>query len=127
MAVLVGGTEKQIGLALSGGRFRAAAFYLGAFRKLYVPGLPEKTDLPTCVNEGSIIGGFFAPYWTKADVLDQLEHHFTTRSIAVTHVLSGISNQNKTFKKLQRENRPALGDCKSLPKRSRPKSNNVST
>ena len=60
MTILVGGTEKRIGMALSGGGFRAAAFHLGAFRKLHQLGLLWKLDLLTCVSGGSIAGGAWA-------------------------------------------------------------------
>ena len=32
MTIFIGSEEKRVGLALSGGGFRAAAFHLGAFR-----------------------------------------------------------------------------------------------
>ena len=39
MTILIGNEQKRVGLALSGGGFRAAAFHLGVFRKLYQLGL----------------------------------------------------------------------------------------
>ena len=69
MSITINGCEKRIGLALSGGGFRAAAFHLGVFRKLEELGLLAKIDLLTCVSGGSIAGGFLALNWGKADAL----------------------------------------------------------
>ena len=47
MAIEINGEKKKIGLALSGGGFRAAAFHLGVFRKLEEMGLLWNMDLLT--------------------------------------------------------------------------------
>ena len=65
MTVSVGGIDKRIGLALSGGGFRAAAFHLGTFRALHERGLLWKLDLLTCVSGGSIAGAFLAAHWAR--------------------------------------------------------------
>ncbi|MET0093713.1 MAG: patatin-like phospholipase family protein, partial [Sedimenticola sp.] len=72
MTIMIDGKEKRIGLALSGGGFRAAAFHLGVFRKLKELGLLWKLDLLTCVSGGSIAGSFLACHWGDDDALDQL-------------------------------------------------------
>lgn len=90
MSIKLQGEEKRIGLALSGGGFRAAAFHLGVFRKLDDLGLLSKIDLLTCVSGGSIAGGFLASRWGEADVLDELETYLSTRSIAVSSVIGGM-------------------------------------
>jgi NTE family protein len=90
MTVLIGGQAKRLGLALSGGGFRAAAFHLGVFRKLKALGLLERIDLLSCVSGGSIAGAFLALNWGKPDALDRLERYLTTRSIAVVSVLGGL-------------------------------------
>jgi NTE family protein len=90
MTVQIGGQAKRIGLALSGGGFRAAAFHLGVFRKLKALGLLDRIDLLSCVSGGSIAGAFLALNWGKADTLDRLERYLATRSIAVTSVLGGL-------------------------------------
>ena len=82
MSINLQGEEKRLGLALSGGGFRAAAFHLGVFRKLQELGLLSKIDLLTCVSGGSIAGGFLALHWNEADVLDRLEHYLKSRSIS---------------------------------------------
>lgn len=90
MSINLRGEEKRLGLALSGGGFRAAAFHLGVFRKLDKFGLLSKIDLLTCVSGGSIAGGFLAAHWDDPDVLDRLEEYLKTRSIAVSSVLGGL-------------------------------------
>lgn len=90
MSINIRGEDKRIGLALSGGGFRAAAFHLGVFKKLDDLGLLSKIDLLTCVSGGSIAGGFLASKWGKAGVLEKLEKYLSTRSIAVSSVLGGV-------------------------------------
>ena len=51
--------EMRIGLALSGGGFRASLFHLGVIRRLEELGIMEKVDVVSCVSGGSIIGAFY--------------------------------------------------------------------
>lgn len=90
MSVVINGETKRIGLALSGGGFRAAAFHLGVLRKLHSMDLLWKLDLLTCVSGGSIAGAFLALNWGRSDALDQLETYLRTKSIAVSSVIGGI-------------------------------------
>lgn len=89
MAIVVNGSSKRIGLTLSGGGFRAAAFHLGVLRKLRAYGLLDKIDLLSCVSGGSIAGAFVALHWNNPDALDLLEQYLATRSIAVGSVIGG--------------------------------------
>src|SRR5450830_82835 len=90
MTISINGQQRRIGLALSGGGFRAAAFHLGVMRKLQSLGLFASIDLLSCVSGGSIAGAFVALNWGKASVLDDLENYLATRSIAVSSVIGGI-------------------------------------
>ncbi|MCA9468068.1 MAG: patatin-like phospholipase family protein [Nitrospira sp.] len=90
MAVTINGETKRIGLALSGGGFRAAAFHLGVFRKLQSMGILWKLDLLTCVSGGSIAGAFLVANWKKEDALDRLDAYLKSKSIAVSSVIGGI-------------------------------------
>lgn len=90
MSLVINGKEKRIGLALSGGGFRAAAFHLGVFRKLQQLGLLWKLDLLTCVSGGSIAGAFLACHWGEDDALDKLDNYLRTASIAVSSVIGGV-------------------------------------
>ncbi|MCP4129683.1 MAG: hypothetical protein GY754_01585 [bacterium] len=51
--------DPTIGLALSGGGFRAAAFHLGVLEKLNDLGLINRIDVISTVSGGSIIGAFY--------------------------------------------------------------------
>jgi NTE family protein len=90
MSIVINGTNKRVGLALSGGGFRAAAFHLGVFRKLNELGLLWKLDLLTCVSGGSIAGAFLAMHWGEDDALDKLDNYLRTASIAVSSVIGGV-------------------------------------
>ncbi len=90
MSVIVNGQPKRVGLALSGGGFRAAAFHLGVFRQLHARGLLFNIDLLSCVSGGSIAGAFLASRWGSPTVLDELEQYLRTKSIAVSSVIGGI-------------------------------------
>lgn len=90
MAVKIDGKDRKIGLALSGGGFRAAAFHLGVFTALDELKLLDKLDLISCVSGGSIAGGFLAAHWKRPAVLRDLATYLSTRSIAVSSVIGGI-------------------------------------
>jgi NTE family protein len=91
MAIKVNGVDKRIGLAMSGGGFRAAAFHLGVMRKLDKMGILGKLDLISCVSGGSIAGATLATNWANpSGALDKLDAYLRTKSIAVASVIGGI-------------------------------------
>ena len=91
MSVRIGGEDKRIGLAMSGGGFRAAAFHLGVMRKLDELGILGKLDLLSCVSGGSIAGATLAVNWADPKgALDTLDNYLRTKSIAVASVIGGI-------------------------------------
>lgn len=92
MSIKIGNKTCRIGLALSGGGFRATAYHLGVFRKLEELGLLNKVDLLSCVSGGSIAGAFLCANWGELDVLDRLEKYLRTRSIAVSSIVGGLLN-----------------------------------
>ncbi len=96
MTVTIDGRAKRIGLTLSGGGFRAAAFHLGVFRKLEVLGLLRDIDLLSCVSGGSIAGAVLALNWGDGDVLDRLEAYLKENSIAVSSFLEGLFHPFQT-------------------------------
>jgi NTE family protein len=51
--------NKKIGLALSGGGYRAAAFHLGVFSKLNKLNLLEHIDVISTISGGSIAGAYY--------------------------------------------------------------------
>ncbi|KPK15328.1 MAG: hypothetical protein AMJ67_15360 [Betaproteobacteria bacterium SG8_41] len=90
MSEMTGG-QKRIGLALSGGGFRAAAFHLGVFKKLKALGLLENISLLSCVSGGSIAGAFLALNWNDPDkALVDLENYLNEKSISVSTFLGGL-------------------------------------
>lgn len=55
----------EIGLALSGGGFRATLFHVGALRRLVELGVLTKVDRISSVSGGSIVSGRLAQVWTR--------------------------------------------------------------
>lgn len=54
------GSSLSIGLALSGGGFRASAFHLGVLKRLEEIGILERISILSTVSGGSIIGALYA-------------------------------------------------------------------
>jgi len=52
--------DKKIGLSLSGGGYRAAAFHIGALRRLQSMGVLEDVDVISTISGGSIAGAYYA-------------------------------------------------------------------
>jgi len=90
MSIKIDGKDYRIGLALSGGGFRATAFHLGVFRKLKDMGILWKLDLLSCVSGGSIAGGYLAANWGDNAALDRLDKYLRSTSIAVGSVVAGV-------------------------------------
>lgn len=89
MSVVIDGKTKRIGLALSGGGFRAAAFHLGVMQELKNIKLLDKIDLLSCVSGGSIAGATVALNWGSANKLELLNTYLRTRSVAVSLFIAG--------------------------------------
>lgn len=51
--------NEKIGLALSGGGFRASLFHIGVLAKLAEADLLRKVEVISCVSGGSILGAFY--------------------------------------------------------------------
>ncbi|EKT4500162.1 patatin-like phospholipase family protein [Flavobacterium psychrophilum] len=51
--------NKKIGLSLSGGGYRAAAFHLGTLKKMYDLGILHKVDVISTISGGSITGAAY--------------------------------------------------------------------
>jgi NTE family protein len=51
---------KRIGLALSGGGYRGAAYHLGVLRTLNRLGVLDKVDVISSVSGGSIVAAYYA-------------------------------------------------------------------
>ena len=70
----MGKNGKRIGLALSGGGYRAAAYHLGTLRALHKMDLLEKVDVISSVSGGSIIAAFYLLH--KDEPFEQIEQSF---------------------------------------------------
>jgi NTE family protein len=64
--------ENKLGLALSGGGYRAAAYHIGTFRKLRELELLDKVDVISTNSGGSITGACYSLY--HADWLFRSDH-----------------------------------------------------
>ena len=61
---------KTLGLALSGGGFRATLFGLGSLARINDGGLLGKLDVITSVSGGSILAGILAQRWSQLEFKD---------------------------------------------------------
>jgi len=64
---------KKIGLALSGGGYRAAAYHIGTLRALRKLGILDKVDVISSVSGGSITAAYYALH---KDNFDEFENSF---------------------------------------------------
>ena len=63
-------TKPGIGLALSGGGFRATLFHLGSLLRLNEIGLLSKVDRISSVSGGAILNGVLASHWNDLTFVD---------------------------------------------------------
>lgn len=92
----------MLGLALSGGGFRASLFHIGSLIRINEAGLLPKIDEVTSVSGGSITSAYLAINWSKLqfdhqgtatnfdDVVVQPLRKFCGRTIDVGTILGGI-------------------------------------
>ena len=81
---------KKIGLALSGGGYRAAAYHIGTLRALRKLGILDKVDVISSVSGGSITAAYYA---LNKDNFDEFEQTFKEKPLT-------IKIFRKLFKKL---------------------------
>lgn len=93
--MLINGNKVTIGLALSGGGFRAALFHLGVLKRLLKLGILWEIDLISSLSGGSITGAFIALHWRDEKALDELEQYLTSQSLT-SNYYTGILNPFKT-------------------------------
>lgn len=71
---------KKIGLAFSGGGYRAAAYHIGVLRTLNRLGILDKVDVISSVSGGSIVAAYYALHHTEgyeafeASFVEKLQH-----------------------------------------------------
>jgi len=76
---------KKIGLSLSGGGYRAAAYHLGTLRKLNEMGILDEIDVISSISGGSITGACYA---LKGDNFTEFEK--TLRRGVKSSIIGGI-------------------------------------
>lgn len=98
---------KTIGLALSGGGFRASLFGLGSLWRLNEAALLGRLDRIASVSGGSILAGLLAHRWRQLDFVDGQATNFKSeiadplrslcaKTIDVSSGLKGVLNPFKT-------------------------------
>src|SRR3954451_647334 len=70
-----GGPSPGIGLAISGGGYRAMLFHLGAFLRMYELGLLQRLERISSVSGGSIISAKIALEWPRLKSRDDFFTH----------------------------------------------------
>ena len=80
-----------LGLALSGGGFRATLFSLGSLWRLNDAGLLGKLDRVTSVSGGSILAGIVASRWKNLQFVDGHAANFVSEIVAPTQTFCADS------------------------------------
>jgi NTE family protein len=93
-----GGPSPGIGLAVSGGGYRAMLFHLGAFLRLYELGLLQRLDRISSVSGGSITSAKIALEWPKLHTREDFFEHVVKpirrlagTTIDIPCILAGIA------------------------------------
>jgi NTE family protein len=76
----------HIGLALSGGGFRASLFHLGVIRRLEELGIMENVSVVSAVSGGSIIAAFYLSEMEKQLRADRLEGRPSDRVVLFENI-----------------------------------------
>lgn len=63
--------KKKLGLSLSGGGYRAAAFHLGTLRKLQEMGILQQVDVLSTISGGSITGAYYCLHNKDFDAFEK--------------------------------------------------------
>ncbi|MBN1419982.1 MAG: patatin-like phospholipase family protein [Planctomycetes bacterium] len=128
------GVEEGIGLALSGGGFRATLFHVGALWRLNELGWFPRLDRVSSVSGGSIVAGLLAMVWDRLGFRDGVAQafertvaapllSFTRRNVDTPSILEGLFVPGKTVAEAvaDRYRRHLFGDrgLRDLPDRPR--------
>lgn len=84
-------SDKRVGLALSGGGYRATAFHLGTLRKLNSMGLLSSIDCISTISGGSIAGACYCVAAEKSfdEFYDELYEGLQKKSVIRKVIFSG--------------------------------------
>lgn len=84
-------TKNKLGLSLSGGGYRAAAFHLGTLRKLEEMGILEKVNVLSTISGGSITGAALALHKGNYDEFHaQMKDKLETKDVIKFVFASGV-------------------------------------
>lgn len=79
--------KKIIGLAMSGGGYRAAAFHLGTLRALYDLQIFDKVSIMSTISGGSITGAAYSLKETDYPTFEKQMIDTLTQKSVIRHVL----------------------------------------
>jgi NTE family protein len=80
-------SPRKIGLSLSGGGYRAAAFHLGTLRKLNQMGILDEIAVISTISGGSIVGAAWGVYEGDYDAFHNEMIDFVTKRNVIREVL----------------------------------------
>ncbi len=81
---------KKIGLALSGGGYRAAAYHIGTLRALRKLGILDKVDVISSVSGGSITAAYYALHKDNFDEFEKTFREKLQHGVLGWSVLCGV-------------------------------------
>ena len=82
--------KNKVGLALSGGGYRATAFHLGTLRKLKELNVLEKIDVISSISGGSITGAYYSLFGKNFDDFEKGLLKGLKRSSVITAIFYAI-------------------------------------
>lgn len=116
--------ESGVGVALSGGGFRATLFHCGSLWRLNELGYLPKLDRISSVSGGSIIAGRLAVCWPQLQFVNEIASNLVTivvdplrsfceRHVDVSSIAKGILNPFKRISEvlLQNYDKHLYGEC----------------
>lgn len=81
----------KLGLSLSGGGYRAAAFHLGTMKKLNEFGILQKVNVLSTISGGSITGAYYCTQNTSFDVFEtEMKKILSTKSV-IRYILTSLT------------------------------------
>ena len=118
--------ERRIGLALSGGGFRATLFHLGALWRLNQIGMLAELQAVSSVSGGSLVAGLLATRWQKLrfrnDIAENFEDEITqpalkfcSRNIDFKSTILGIFTGTRTLEAFYEKHIVGKATLQALP------------
>ncbi len=86
--------SQRIGLALSGGGYRASLFHLGVIRRLEELGIMQDVSVISCISGGSIIGAFY---------MAEMEQRLRSRRAQIADIWQECENISRSNKKKENQ------------------------